>query len=682
MSQQLRFIVDKLNEPPFSNKFNMVSFDALEAFSLLQVLNDVLAEISPEHKIDLRQEQPEQAAVRIFSFLRVLKYNPKIDQGGGLNTFRQGLLQGDKPVTYALLYWLLERIPDLKKRAYLSKYLAKIDIPAEFQQDEQIMEATEMIDALMEQFKELHKLIEQQRNSKFSVADVRKDISSMEEEKEQLMKRTERLKQKAMTLPNSAEMLEAAQKLRMEKDKEMELTQQMMEQKTLLLRAEQKLEATRKELEEAEKISISMTPQKMLDDLEEENRLKSILTEDSIPKKVESLHQESIELAGTLAEPLLSDMELSQIREEIAVANEEVGKLREKRMPGKDPAQDKVALFRQQASIITRKREVAAEEFKTLMDELANTKKEIEAKNEKLKEFDGGVALRDEEFKRFVAKLRTISVEYRAKKAKLSALKAECGVLDRTAEILKSRDENTQELMELLEKKKGVHGYRSTQDAIEDSSATKSSLDIVTGKKLTDMTAILGELNEKIESKKAILAPLIKEVRPLRLKHQELLAEHTDKKATYNGVAVGLQVQRSGLDQEVRILWNEAMSEENRYHFLQINLKSLQFQEERVAAELRSYVGAGSADKVKKSLRDEYTVKIQEAENLGRALRDEQRELKDTHSNSLEQVKMWKEMRTMVEVKKECFLQGQKEMSQAKADEQKMIAGENRLVIT
>ena len=665
MSQQLRFIVDKLNEPPFSNKFNMVTFDALDTFNLLQVLNDVLAEISPEHKVDLRQEQPEQAAVKIFSFLRVLKYNPKSDQGGGLNVFRQGLLEGDKPITHNLLFWLLERIPDLKKRAYLSKYLVKIDIPSEFHHDEQIVEANDMHTTLMEQFKELHKIIEQQRNSKFSVADVRKDISSMEEEKEQLMKRIERLKKKAMTIPNSADMLEAAQKLRMEKDREVELTQQMMEQKTQLLRTEQKLEAIWKELEEAEKLSLNLTPHKLLDEMEEENDLKTILTQESIPKKVANLLQESTVLAGILAEPVLSEIELNGLRDEISLTNEEVVKRRDKRLPGKDPAQDKLALFRQQASIITRKREKATDEYKLMMDELAATKKEVEDSKEQLKDFDGGVALRDKEFKHYVAKLRTISVEYRAKKTKLSALKAECGVLDRSVEILKSRDEKTQELLDVLEMKKGVHGYRNTQDAIEDASAAKSDLDEVTGKKLTDMTVILRELNEKIESKKALLAPLIKEVRPLRIKHQELQAQHTEKKLMYDGVAVGLQTQRCSLNEEVLTLWNDAMNEESHYHYMQCMFMSLQLQEEQLATELHSYVSAGSDKKVK-SLRDEYNVKIQEAENLGRALRDEQKGLKETQSDSLEQVKMWKELKLIMEVKNECFVQDQEEMKPCK----------------
>lgn len=57
------------------------------------------------------------------------------------------------------------------------------------------------------------------RASQFSVADVRKDIAAMEEEKEQLLKRIARLKKKASAAPMQAEMLEAAKKLRKEKDR-------------------------------------------------------------------------------------------------------------------------------------------------------------------------------------------------------------------------------------------------------------------------------------------------------------------------------------------------------------------------------------------------------------------------------------------------------------------------------
>ena len=46
--------------------------------------------------------------------------------------FRQGIVQGDKLVIYPILAWLLQRIPDLKKRAYLARYLVKLDVPPDF----------------------------------------------------------------------------------------------------------------------------------------------------------------------------------------------------------------------------------------------------------------------------------------------------------------------------------------------------------------------------------------------------------------------------------------------------------------------------------------------------------------------------------------------------------------------
>ena len=681
MTQQIRFVVDKLNAPPFSHKFNLVSFDALDAFSLLQLLNDVLGEISPENKIDLRGEQPEQTALRIFNFLRVLKYKPPKSDQGGLNAFRQGLLQGDKAITYALLQWLLERLPDLKKRAYLARFLTKIEVPAEFQQDDQFVEMITTQSELVEQFKELHKTIETQRASKFSVAEVRKDIASMEDEQAQLEKRIERLKQKAASVPNASSMLEAAQKLRKEKDRSLELEEQRVEQNDLLYHIQQKVELAKKEYEEVEKSIVGLTPEKVIEQLKEENKLKKILTQETLPKKIDIQRKECIELEKVLAEPVFSPADLDGIRQQIDDVNRELTKLTEKRRPRNDPEYDKLVLFRQQASIIARKKEAAAENYQQLLDEVAVVEKELQSKRDELKESGGGLVLREDEFKRYVAKLRTMNNEFKEKKNELSTLTAECGVLTRTEEILKSRCDNVQELMEALERKKGVHGYRATQEAIEDASAAKSEADEETGKKLIDLTEAIKELNKKIESKKAFLAPLIKDVRPLRQQHQELQGEHAEKKLTYDGVAIGLQTQRAALEREVRAYWEETIAEEGRYHYIQCMLESLKWQQEKVAAEMRAYVSSDTAEQ-KKSLRDQYTRKIQEAENLGKGLRDKQKELKESHTSSLNQVKMWKDLKKLLQVKKECFAQGQREKTQAKAAERKMIAEENRLVIT
>ena len=82
-----------------------------------------------------------------------------------------------------------------------------------------MLEVSTTYEEHLAQFKELHRTAEQQRTSKFSVAEVRRDIASMEEEREQLGKRIARLRRKAESTPNHADMLGAARKLRMERDR-------------------------------------------------------------------------------------------------------------------------------------------------------------------------------------------------------------------------------------------------------------------------------------------------------------------------------------------------------------------------------------------------------------------------------------------------------------------------------
>jgi len=96
-------IVEHLNNPPFSRGLNLIKFDKYEGLELLQVLNDVLAELSPEHKLELREEDPEETLQRILAALRVLKYRPEAEA----KDFRNGLMAGQKEIIYhyAILRW-------------------------------------------------------------------------------------------------------------------------------------------------------------------------------------------------------------------------------------------------------------------------------------------------------------------------------------------------------------------------------------------------------------------------------------------------------------------------------------------------------------------------------------------------------------------------------------------------
>ena len=74
-----------------------------------------------DHRKDIRDEKDDTTQTRMLEFLLVLNYkNDLMDQD--LNAFREAFIGGDKNIVYQLLYWMLDRIPQLKKRAYLVRW--------------------------------------------------------------------------------------------------------------------------------------------------------------------------------------------------------------------------------------------------------------------------------------------------------------------------------------------------------------------------------------------------------------------------------------------------------------------------------------------------------------------------------------------------------------------------------
>lgn len=111
----------------------------------------------------------------------------------------------------------------------------------------------------------------------------------------------------------------------------------------------------------------------------------------------------------------------------------------ERHLATQNLGEDKNAPFRQQASIIAKKKENKAEQLSDLRSALASIEEELEEKQNKLKELAGDTILKGEEFKKYVNKLKGRSIIYKEQKAELSQLRNESNVLSRTIEILNSR---------------------------------------------------------------------------------------------------------------------------------------------------------------------------------------------------------------------------------------------------
>ena len=168
-----------------------VAFDEKSPFERLAMLNLVMAHLSDAHKVDLRDETRESSAERMISFLRILGFF-KQPEHASMDPYEldRGLLDGDPTTINRILAWLLQRLPELSKRAYLSRFLMDVQVPEHMLADEEVLEVWERHKELQEDFKAAHKAAERlaleefgavqlpaPRREDFNLAPVRRGIA-------------------------------------------------------------------------------------------------------------------------------------------------------------------------------------------------------------------------------------------------------------------------------------------------------------------------------------------------------------------------------------------------------------------------------------------------------------------------------------------------------------------------
>merc|ERR1719502_706451 len=97
---------------------------------------------------------------------------------------------------YPILTWMLQKMPELQKRAYLSKFLVNIEVPEHMFADEEVVEVYQNYKDLQDEFKEVHKTSEKYKSQLISPNEIKKAIMQMEEDKSQLESKVEALKSK------------------------------------------------------------------------------------------------------------------------------------------------------------------------------------------------------------------------------------------------------------------------------------------------------------------------------------------------------------------------------------------------------------------------------------------------------------------------------------------------------
>eukprot|EP01028_Stygiella_incarcerata_P010478 TRINITY_DN5441_c1_g1_i1.p1 TRINITY_DN5441_c1_g1~~TRINITY_DN5441_c1_g1_i1.p1 ORF type:complete len:865 (-),score=327.79 TRINITY_DN5441_c1_g1_i1:195-2462(-) len=170
--------------------------------------------------------------------------------GEWIPAFKEQLIRGNRNAFYQIMYFVFSKFDDHKKREYLARFLMPLEIPEEMQSDEEIRLLVEQYRELQEEFKEVHRVVDRNRQTKVSPAELRAKIQQFEKDKDQLEHRLRRLKDKVegeylrgeateADRRKQQSILEAARSLRLEYDEEMKLQMSFREQERRIAHAEE-----------------------------------------------------------------------------------------------------------------------------------------------------------------------------------------------------------------------------------------------------------------------------------------------------------------------------------------------------------------------------------------------------------------------------------------------------------
>ncbi|XP_014280584.1 intraflagellar transport protein 81 homolog isoform X1 [Halyomorpha halys] len=610
MSEKLRYIVSELNKPPFSKKYNLISFDSLSPEELLQVLSDVLTEIDEANKIDIKNEDPEEITVWLLNMLRVLKYDPGTDPDG----FRQGLVQGEKLIIHPILEWLFQNIAELKKRAYLGKYLVKVEIPVEIIGDRDVAVLYEQYEALIEQFKTAHKELTNLKAKSDHAAELRTDIEAMEKEKEIVLAKIHRMEHKLENVENKEKFLEAAHKVRLERERQRELAQQRERELRALQELNEHYNTLTRQISESKESAQNMTAEDVMRKLEEQVQMNEYIANDKLPSEFDILKEE-VEMLQRLADgPPLTQGRVEELRDEVEKFQETLASEMEKSV--EETSGTDIAPFRHQADLIARKKAEVAQRYTEAKAKLEKLEEELKIKEEA----GGGKVVSDSEYSDYLGNLKVRNTVYKAKKAIMSSLKAESGILARTVDILKQKSQSLSVVTE-------VSSYSDPENKSKD-----------------EIIQEINNMNAKITALQTHLIPKLAGVKKKRLEYNELLEIHMESKKQYDAKTASFESKIAKLEQEVKELLKKDTADKSE-------TSTLQAKSDIIAALLER----ANSEEAFAHAKDKLSHRVTESEKESEKLKEMLKEAKLEHEKNSRQMKHWKNLYEIFQCKMKCL---------------------------
>lgn len=392
-----------------------------------------------------------------------------------------------------------------------------LDLPPEAIANPEVSNLWNQYYSVMDDFKEAHKQYESAHKEGVQTKELKSDIGAIESEIENVKKRIERTQTRLDKVPQQELLLEAAHNLRVERERQKELQSQIDEQKLGFQRANVVHDRLKKELNNARLAAQGASPQNLLESIVEEVQVLEFMVQQKLPQELAARKTEVQILEDVLNEQNISRDYLYELQNRVEEVNNEVQRLVETKMNERGTQNDTLGAFRQQAAMVARKKEQAAEGLDQASMELREIESQLQEKQAKLQETVGEVVLRGEELKQFVNTLRAKSNVYKEQRSKLATMRAETADLNLTLENLKAQDPSLNTSLSQV----------GDEDQVSLESRPESPLD---NRGMTELSRLIDGLQRAITGARERITPLTHQLRPLRERVTDLKDDRDAKK--------------------------------------------------------------------------------------------------------------------------------------------------------
>ncbi|XP_015119380.1 intraflagellar transport protein 81 homolog [Diachasma alloeum] len=617
MNEDLKFIIAELNKI-FKKIHTLISFKSVQSGDLLQILSDVLSDVTETPKVDMRDESLDQSAVRILTILRVLKYQPSKEPA----LFRQRLVKGDQETIYEVLKWLFTNKDIAKQRAYLSRFLVKVEVPPEYLADPETAALYERYENLIEDFKMVHKEREAGRKSGEAAAELKTDLKAMEKEREVILDRLEKVK---VRTESNSHLLKAANELRLERDRDHELSLQRVQEKEAISNLQVSLERAERKLRLLQEAGVELSPQILEQRLSEEVMLLTAVKNERLPSELATLKSRVDALNG-VANTYVGPDDIIKLRQKLDVIAREVQALAETKVS--EGGTDQMAPFRQQAAAIAGVKRNTLERLEKTEQNLEELMNKLEEKRDKTKRLGQDSVPKGEELKRYVTRLKTKSVLYKKCRTELGGLRAEAGFLSRTLAILEGK----------------LGKVKTSEDDKEELGREGTLPD---GYSEETAEEINKQFKNDVISFKAKLAPLLNELQPLRIKAQDLEDRYERARRSHEAVEARVNGTVSTLSEEVKTLQENIDKDNAELMKLRDEISKLRLAQERIQQEMRLYASHSGGP----SFRDKLNESILAEEKKSKQLKEEEKIVRELVEQNEYQTQQWNHLVAIFECK-------------------------------